>query len=253
MNRRTIFHEATSILRRGLGDKNAKNYYVQNGSQRRLAITDIHGSFQTFSKLLEKIKLEKKDQLFILGDSINRAPYSLYVLELIAELICNGFKIYPLRGNHEHLFLEFQKSDTPKLNMMAKRQYSEHVLEDGEIPKAIRKFIQSWPYYYETESELLVHAGFQTDTQNPLESWHDMLWIREFKYDSKKLKGKRVIHGHVPTSIELIEEAVALKANVIKLDNGCIRAGIKGFGSLLCLDLDKMELTKKKNIDFVPA
>jgi len=40
---------------------------------RRIAIGDIHGCFKTFKSLLEnKIRLKEEDQLFLLGDYIDK-------------------------------------------------------------------------------------------------------------------------------------------------------------------------------------
>lgn len=39
---------------------------------RRFAIADIHGCFYTFQALIKRIQFSAGDQLFILGDMINR-------------------------------------------------------------------------------------------------------------------------------------------------------------------------------------
>ncbi|MCZ4409245.1 metallophosphoesterase [Cryomorphaceae bacterium 1068] len=251
-----LIKEATGILKSNLGeslDGEGRSFFVKRGMGRRLVLTDIHGSFQTFVKLLRKLKLTKDDQLFILGDMINRAPYSIYVIEKIAELLVDGYSVFPLRGNHEQLFLKFAITDQTKLQALADRQYSAHLLKDGVLPKSIYKFFNALPYFYELEDHYLVHAGFNIDERDLFDSWKDMLWIRSMRYDKKKLNGKKVVHGHVPTTLTVIEKALANEKPEIKLDNGCIRAGVFDFGKLVCLDLDSSKLTTKRNIDFVPA
>jgi serine/threonine protein phosphatase 1 len=212
-------------------------------------MTDIHGSFQTFSKLLKKLDLQPSDRLFILGDMIDRAPYSLYVIEKIARLIVDDYAVYPLRGNHEQLFLDYAASDPRKLTLLASRQYSGHLLADGFLPFGIARFFESLPYFYETEDHFLVHAGFDTGKKKPLASWKDMLWIRSYPYDKSKLKGKQIVHGHVPTSLDKIKRAVKSGKRDIKLDNGCIRAGVRGYGKLICWDPDENKLYTQKNVD----
>lgn len=251
-----LIKEARNILKANLGkslDGKGRSYFVEKGAGRRLVLTDIHGSFQTFVRLLQKLDLQKDDQLFILGDMINRAPYSLYVIEKIAELLVAGYSVYPLRGNHEQLFLEFAKNDTHKLTSLAERQYSAHLLTDQILPKGIYKFFKALPYFYELEDFFLVHAGFNTEQKDPLTGWRDMLWIRSMKYDKVKLKGKRVVHGHVPTTMTAIRKCLSAQKPEVKLDNGCIRAEVYEFGRLVCLDLDSGDLITKKNIDFLPA
>ena len=70
--------------------------------------------FYTFKKLIEeKIQLSKLDQLFLLGDYIDRGPRNREVLDYILTLMDEGYKIYPLIGNHEYFVLrdiEFSKS-----------------------------------------------------------------------------------------------------------------------------------------------
>jgi serine/threonine protein phosphatase 1 len=235
-------------------DGAGKAFFVEKSHGRRFVLTDIHGSYQTFTRLLEKLDLDKSDQLFILGDLINRAPYSIYVIEKIAELLNEGFQVYPLRGNHEQLVLEFDLTDARKLHALADRQYSMHLLDsNGKLPKQIRKFFSILPYYYELDRFLLVHAGFDTSLKNPLKGWKEMLWIRQMAYDSVKLSGKTVIHGHVPTQIDEIKKSIRKGSAEIKLDNGCIRASVPQYGSLICLKIDSGELLEQRNLDFVPA
>lgn len=251
-----LIKAATAKLKANLGrslDEEGQSYLVRNAIGRRLVLTDIHGSFQTFTRLLQRLDLRKEDQLFILGDSINRAPYSLYVIEKIAKLLVEGYSIFPLRGNHEQLFLDFAKNEPPKLIALADRQYSRHLLEGGELPKSIRKFFKSLPYYFDLDGFYLVHAGFNTEVSNPFVAWRDMLWIRSMHYDKAKMNGKRVIHGHVPTTLSEITLSVKNERPEIKLDNGCIRAGVYDYGNLVCLDLDSGALVVQKNIDFLPA
>lgn len=251
-----LFGAAATELRLRLGesiDSEGKSFYIERGEGRRFVITDIHGSFQTFVNLLEKINLDKSDQLFILGDMINRAPYSLYVIEHVAKLILEGYRVFPLRGNHEQLFLDFARHNPLKLRTLALRQYSMHLLINGEMPQGIFDFFDVLPFYYETDKFLMVHAGFDTGKKNPLSSWNDMLWIRSYPYVKSKLKGKRVIHGHVPSTLDSIKRGIKQGKPDIKLDNGCIRAGVSGFGKLVCLEIDRNELYVQKNADFLPA
>src|SRR6056297_3080965 len=72
----------------------------------RYAISDIHGCFKTFRRLIESgIKMEKNDQLFLMGDYIDRGPSSKQVLDYILYLMENNYNVVLLRGNHEEIFL----------------------------------------------------------------------------------------------------------------------------------------------------
>lgn len=76
----------------------------ENGA-RRLVISDIHGCLKTFRVLIEKVIPEKYDQIFILGDYIDRGPLSAGVLAYIMNRRSDGYNLFLLRGNHEENLL----------------------------------------------------------------------------------------------------------------------------------------------------
>jgi serine/threonine protein phosphatase 1 len=241
------------LLTHPLDDK-GRAYFVHPGAGRRLFITDVHGCYQTFEKLLKKVQLTPADQLFLGGDLVNRGPYSVLVMYKVWQLLADGYKLYPLRGNHEQLLLDFQREATGRLRHFAERQYSLHLLNaDGSLPEHVNQYLGVLPYYYETEAEFIVHAGFETSQPDWDTCWKDMLWLRSFAYNASKLKNKRVVHGHVPTGWSAIQGKVKRSAPVLGLDNGCIRAKYPGHGTLLCYNLDTKEVIRQKNKDLRPA
>ncbi|HHH49561.1 MAG TPA: serine/threonine protein phosphatase, partial [Saprospiraceae bacterium] len=60
---------------------------------RKFVLSDIHGNHKTFLKLLEKIQLTTADELYILGDLIDRGPDSKGVFDTIFELSEMGHNI----------------------------------------------------------------------------------------------------------------------------------------------------------------
>ncbi len=77
-------------------------FVSKNGNGRQVVISDIHGCLDTFEALLNQIKLTENDQLFLLGDYINKGKNSKDVLDLVIKLQQNqykkGFQLFPLRG-----------------------------------------------------------------------------------------------------------------------------------------------------------
>ena len=68
---------------------------------RIIAIADVHGCNRTFGQLLiEKVRLNKIDTLYLLGDFIDRGPDSKGVLDTILELLCDDYDVRPILGNH---------------------------------------------------------------------------------------------------------------------------------------------------------
>ena len=66
---------------------------------RRIAVGDIHGCYNTFESLIEdEIRLKTEDQLFLLGDYIDRGIRNREVLDYIIELKKEGFQNFPFNG-----------------------------------------------------------------------------------------------------------------------------------------------------------
>src|SRR5580765_70608 len=78
---------------------------------RTFAIGDIHGCAVTLEKLLfDELHITKGDELCFLGDYIDRGPRSKEVVDLIIKLSADGHRVHSLRGNHEQLFSDSEKS-----------------------------------------------------------------------------------------------------------------------------------------------
>ena len=79
---------------------------IEKGRGKRLVIPDIHGCSNTFKELIEKVAPTKDDQLFFLGDYIDRGVDSSGVLKYLNELSEKGYQVFPIRGNHEQMLLD---------------------------------------------------------------------------------------------------------------------------------------------------
>ncbi|MFH2094494.1 MAG: metallophosphoesterase [Bacteroidota bacterium] len=218
---------------------------------RRLVISDIHGCSETFRKLVEDIiRLTPADDVWLLGDYIDRGPNSSGVLDYILSLIKKAYKIHPLRGNHEENLLKADEEydrDTFRF-YVAKFKSLDLLDETSNIKPVYHKFINTLPYYAELENFYIVHAGFDIKKPDPFKDTTGMLEIRNMIYNSAVLKNKKIIHGHNPAYYEEILTAVSEKRQIIPLDNGCIYHkphkiyDHTRLGKLCCLDLDTFEL-----------
>ena len=47
----------------------------------RYLISDIHGCYEEYRKLLDQIRFSDKDRLYILGDAMDRGPYPIKVIQ----------------------------------------------------------------------------------------------------------------------------------------------------------------------------
>ena len=65
---------------------------------RRIVIGDIHGCLKTLQELLEKkILVTAQDQLYFVGDYIDRGPDSKGVIDYLIRMKRNGFKMVFIR------------------------------------------------------------------------------------------------------------------------------------------------------------
>lgn len=203
---------------------------------------------------MERLELSQDDQLFFLGDYIDRGPASLETVHYVWELLEKGYAVFPLRGNHEQLMLEENKNGAEALARYVKHYKSEGFTgKNGLLKKEYADFFSSLPLYFDLGNCYLVHAGFNFQTEDPLKDFYAMLWIRQFKPDEDFLKGRFVVHGHTPEQLSFIQEDIAQRSARICLDNGCVYYPLyhgmeKGY--LLALDVDSMELTEQVCVDF---
>ncbi len=65
------------------------------------AVSDLHGQYNIFSKLLEKVHFSNEDQLYMLGDAIDRGPDGIRIL----QHVMNAPNMHFLLGNHEFMML----------------------------------------------------------------------------------------------------------------------------------------------------
>lgn len=218
---------------------------------RRLIIADIHGCKKTFVKLLKKINFSVHDELFILGDIINRGKDSSGVLNYIIKLKKTGYNILALRGNHEQMLLDIIENEPSRLHEYLIYQKSEDLLNDkGKIKNKYLNFLKDLPYYFELDKFILVHAALDLSADNIFEDKNFMLFSRYQRGNTSQLEGKQMIHGHSVTDIKIIRSSVSEKNSIISIDNGCIYTREKkGFGRLICLNPDTLEVFTKSNCE----
>lgn len=224
-----------------------------NDEARQLVIPDIHGCAKTFRALVAKVDLKKEDQLFLLGDYIDKGPDNAGVIDFILELLAAGYQVLPLRGNHEEMLIashqaaEIVEDNYARIPRLNKRKGI--VDRTSRILPKYEAFFLNLPYFYELEQHLLVHAGFNLGRSNPKKDYEAMLWTADFEHDGTVLDGKTVIIGHVSTMLQFIEDDVEQRNALITLDNGCVYPNKWFRGNLLCLDIHAWHLTIQPNIE----
>jgi serine/threonine protein phosphatase 1 len=220
---------------------------------RQFCISDIHGCSTSFRSLLNRIELTKDDQLFLLGDYINRGPDSKGVLDIIMNLQRENYEVFVLRGNHEQMLID--AITDLRVEMLLMQNGGSETLTSfgadraGDVPPAYTGFIRESLLYMELDQFLLVHAGFNFKRKDFLNDTEAMLWIRDFSAGRRKLRGRTVVHGHNPWPRDRIEAQFRGRRppTIINIDAGCV---YKREGSALCaLELSEMKVTFVANSD----
>ncbi len=231
-------------------------------------IPDIHGCNMSLRSLVEsQIVPSKDDRIFFLGDFVDRGPDSKGVLDYVMGLQEQGYDILALKGNHEEFFVKawdeekelksflvFKQSNKSK-NQWLKHGGIEAMQSFGtdnllSVPGHYIEWMRNLPLYHELDKFILVHAGLNFEAEDPFSDTQSMLWAREFKVRPHKIAFRRVIHGHVPVSLDFIDLTVKSGSYpFIDLDNGCYMSNRSGFGNLVALELGSMELKVQPNID----
>lgn len=230
-----------------------QNIIDEAGMKNKYVIPDIHGCSKTFEALLKKIDLQKEDGLFLLGDYIDRGQDSAGVINQIINLKENGYRVYPLLGNHEKDALTLDSYQLPRLvKRFISGNIENHIfnMKSATIYEKYKKFINSLELYIELDDFILVHGGFDFSLETPFCDIESILWIRNFNYDENKAKGKTIIHGHTPKRLSRIKKAITNKYKIIGLDNGCVYHDMQAYAKLLCLELNTYNLTIQNNIDY---
>ena len=230
----------------------------------RWIIPDIHGCAATLNTLLKyMLKITKEDELFFLGDYIDRGPDSKGVLDLLMRLEEDGYRIHCLKGNHEDYCIRAWEEDQKKHLFKQKIQKewemvgatetfkSFGVKHPREIPVKYIEWMKKLPCYYELENYILVHAGMNFNIKDPFEDEHSMYWVRSFHVDFSKTNGRRIIHGHIPVDYDFIDHVISnnKEFDFIVLDNGVFETNKPGQGNLMAFNPDTMALMAQSNMD----
>ncbi|MFC4618693.1 metallophosphoesterase family protein [Camelliibacillus cellulosilyticus] len=222
--------------------------------KRILVMSDIHGEYEKFEKLLKETAYNpSEDQLILLGDYVDRGPDARAVVEKVKELKAQG--AIALKGNHEDM-MEKAFADPTRINhwfinggMETLKSYGYTFETDKDIEQWVSEpliknetieahlaFINELGHFHETEDTIFVHGGVHPDTPVSETDPHILMWIRDEFH--KGYKGeKTVVFGHTPT--EAFHDSFDIyfgDNNIIGIDGGCVYGG----------QLNSLELPSKK-------
>ena len=203
---------------------------------RLLALGDIHGCYRALTTLEEFVGFSDDDLIITLGDYVDRGPQSKEVIEWVIDRTDRG-QVIPLIGNHEIMMLGAMQGQFPMQHWLqfGGDQVIESYTPPGEEPHPEQIPISHLQFldrrllpYYETETEIFVHATVDARRPLDLQSEHSLFWER-FETMEPHGSGKRVICGH------------SAQETGIPMDLGfavCIDTWVYGDGWLTCFDVE---------------
>ncbi len=185
-------------------------------------IADIHGEYDMFNRLLDKIGLKNTDTLYILGDILDRGPHPIKTLKKLMEMpnaIC-------IVGNHELMALkslefllqEVTEDAIAKLDPEMMDSFLGWIYNNGgqttidefrslsvDERRDILDYIRDFDIYEELtvagKDYLLVHSGLGNYYPGKdIEEYTlaDLVWTKA-EYDIEYYPDKYVVTGHTPT------------------------------------------------------
>jgi len=185
-------------------------------------MSDIHGQYEKYAAMLEKINLSEDDTLYVLGDIVDRGEEPMRILCDMSMRV----NVIPIMGNHEHMADHVLRlvnveitdqsietnwsADTIRAvnewygngGYLTSKDFSRLSLEDREY---VLEYLEEFSFYEEiTVGEntfVLVHGGLPGfSPEKPLEDYHPILSLyTKTDYTKTYYPDKYLITGHVPT------------------------------------------------------
>ena len=224
-------------------------------------MSDIHGEYDKFLEMLDKIKLQDEDTLYILGNVVD---YGDEPMELLNEM-ADRPNVYPVIGNHDRIAIDvltllmddilqgkLDKLSAETMKSIAQWQkiggtktLEEFIKLTDEEKQDILDYLCDFSNFEVVEIDgktyILVHSGLGDFEKNGKKlkyySVHDLAFTR-VDYEKQYFDDDSIfiVSGHVPTK-ELCGEDRIYKSH----NNICINCSVSDGGKLACLCLDTME------------
>ena len=170
-------------------------------SKKRFVIGDVHGHYTALSSLLANIAPHQEDEVYFLGDLIDRGSQSAQVVDFVIK---NNY--HCILGNHEVMLLDALKDETIEPQILQgwlQNGGNTTVVSYGYKmpPKEHIQWIKNLPTYIDLGDYWLVHAGVDPRSSIEIQSADQFCWIRQEFHgiDRPYFKDKTIIIGHTIT------------------------------------------------------
>lgn len=221
-------------------------------------MSDIHGEYERFIKMLKRITFSEKDTLYIIGDIPSRGAQTFELLDYVMATT----NIVHIKGNHE-LFLQLYLEGDVNMWWNYERFGGAKVIRDlskisAEDKVKYHDYLAELPLYKKIQVNdkeyFLTHSGYMADIpavkdaegivdmEASITKWcgiseYEYLISNDLHYIPASIKYPFMVVGHYPTE-RLDCNGIFFGSRYINIDNGVnITKGRK----LACLRLEDMK------------
>lgn len=221
-------------------------------------MSDIHGAYDRFLRMLKKIAFSEGDTLYIIGDIPSRGDQTFELLDYVMKKP----NIVHIKGNHE-LFLQLFLEDDVGMKFNYERFGGAKVIREVRLMSVKERvryhdYLESLPLYKRIQVDgreyILTHSGFMADLpavkdesglvdiEASIVKWceiseYDYLISNDLHYIPASIRFPFLIVGHYPTE-NLACQGIFFGTRYINIDNGLnITRGRK----LACLRMEDMK------------
>lgn len=218
----------------------------------KYVIADIHGDYDKYIQMIELIQLKDEDELYVLGDVLDRGEHGLKILK---DMMLRP-NVIPILGNHEYmasialpwLLKEVTEESIESFEAGEGEGLIDWITVGGnatidEFSKLSREeqtdvldYLMEFSIYEVVEANgrefILVHAGIHNFSEEKELEEYDLSELLFWKPDYEKVyfADKYLVTGHTPM------KEILMKNNHIAIDCGC------GYGGRLgCICLDTLQ------------
>lgn len=167
---------------------------------RRIVIGDIHGHYDGLMKLLEAIAPDPNDQVYFLGDLIDRGSQSAQVVDFVME------NSYPcLLGNHEQMLLDVlgggASNQMKQAWLLSGGSATLKSYKEATIPQSHYDWLRNLPTHLDLDDIWLVHAGVNPNIPLEKQTAEQFCWVRNEFHSMREpyFADKLIIAGHTIT------------------------------------------------------
>lgn len=216
-------------------------------------ISDIHGCYDKYIKMLELIELSDNDTLYVLGDVIDRGPDGIKILFDMMK----RKNVIPIIGNHESMALGIMRTSSDGYDDTYDTKAYITWMYNGGTPtfdafmslnaaerRQIRNYIDSFMIYaMVTVGGRNFHLSHTLPEYDPDKDIHDVTYLEfiwgEPDYDMVYDENTLFVTGHTPTGFidPEYEGRIWRKNNHIAIDCGAVFDN----GRLGCIRLDDLK------------